>query len=185
MITVFKDQPKPSANAAPGSPGSHCIVAQPNQSANWRLNKQILIGIGILSIVIATGFTLVGAWVILPFAGLELLALSYALYRVCRNQNARHVLRFSDQQLIIEKGIDYPQQVWELDRSNTSLLVGRNKHPWDPIDISLCSTDPEGVVKQIPVGDFLNKADSKSLLAELKQQGLMIRSDSSYGHRKL
>ncbi len=58
------------------------IVAKPNQSATWRTNLWVLGMIAVPSLGAAIGFTLLGAWPILPFAGAELLALGFALYYV-------------------------------------------------------------------------------------------------------
>ncbi len=173
-------------HATPGfAGGSHCIVAQPNQSASWETNKQLLIGFSLFSCVIATAFSLIGAWMILPFAGLEMTALGGALYIVCRKLNLRHVLRIDEAVLIIEKGIGQPQHSWRFSKSACSILVERKHHPWDPISIAICGYDEQGALQQIPVGEFLNQADSQLLLETLKQQGLSIRSDSRCGHIEL
>ena len=47
------------------------IVAEPNRSASWEVNKMVLLAMCCLSGVIAGGFALLGAWPILPLAGLE------------------------------------------------------------------------------------------------------------------
>ena len=58
------------------------IIARPNQSATLNTNVQVLLALSIPVLGIAVVFALLGAWLILPFAGLELLALAAALYRV-------------------------------------------------------------------------------------------------------
>lgn len=178
MITVSADyHPEQVSRCA----GARSIIAQPNQSADWETNKQLLLGLGLLSGVIATGFTLVGAWLILPFAGLEMTALGGALYVVCRKLNMRHVLYFAGDQLVIEKGMRFPQRVWRLPRQAASIIVERQNHPWDPIKINLCCRDQQGAVEQISIGEFLNKEDSQLLLDALRRQGLAVRSDSDAG----
>ncbi|MEE8059209.1 MAG: DUF2244 domain-containing protein [Pseudomonadales bacterium] len=183
MITIFANN---NANyPALGYSGAPCIItqsiiAQPNQSASWQTNKQLILCLGIFSGVIATVFGLLGAWLILPLAGIEITALSGALYVVCRKQNLRHVLHFSGDQLVIEKGINHPEQVWQSSKQSTSIIVERQAHPWDPIKISLTCFNG-AVVEQISVGDFLNKEDSQQLLEVLRQQGLIVRNDSVSG----
>ncbi len=174
MITVSADYCP--AKIIPAE-GACSVIAQPNQSASWETNKQLLLGFSIFSGVIATAFSLIGAWMVLPFAGIEITALGSALYVVCRKLNQRHVLFFSADQLIIEKGIGYPQQVWNLPRQNTFISVERQPHPWDPIKLSLhCHRD--GNIETIPIGDFLNRIDSEQLLSTLREQGLAVRNDS-------
>ena len=178
MITVSADYHP--AQMAP-CPGAKTVIAQPNQSANWETNKQLIIGFGLFSGLVATGFSLIGAWMILPFAGLEITALGSALFIVCRRLNIRHVLYFSGDELFIEKGAKHPEQAWRLLKSDTQLIVERGNHSWDPLQISLYNSQSG----EIAIGDFLNQDDSKELLAALKVQGLRVRSDSHWGELTL
>lgn len=59
-----------------------CIVARPNCSLSARGMVRVVALIASFSLVVAIGFSLAGAWLVLPFAGLELLALGYAFYFV-------------------------------------------------------------------------------------------------------
>lgn len=153
------------------------VIAQPNQSADWNTNKQLLLGFSLFSGVIATAFSLIGAWMILPFAGLEITALGGALYIVCRQLNQRHILYFADDLLIIEKGTRFPQRAWQLPRQYTFIGVERQTHPWDPLRLTLyCHR--QGHCEAISIGEFLNREDSHHLLAALRRQGLTVRNDS-------
>jgi uncharacterized membrane protein len=51
---------------------------------HWRDTARFYAGIVIVSMGIATAFAMKGAWMILPFAGLEMAALGIALYVVAR-----------------------------------------------------------------------------------------------------
>ncbi len=159
-------------------PGARSIIASPNQSADWHTNKQLLLVVGLLSGTIATGFSLIGAWIVLPFAGLEMTALGSALYVVCRKSSQRHILHFAGEHLVIEKGMRCPQQVWQLPLRDTFISVERRRHPWDPLRLTLCC-DRDGRHESIPVGEFLNRDDSTRLLTLLRQQGLAVRNDST------
>ena len=50
------------------------IVVKPNKSSTWRANLDVRLAISMPSLGAAIGFTLLGAWPILPFAGAELIA---------------------------------------------------------------------------------------------------------------
>lgn len=174
MITVSTDYTP--ARTTP-LPGASSVIAQPNQSSNWQTNKQLLLGVGVFSGLIATGFSMIGAWMVLPFAGLEFTALGGALYVVCKKLNLRHIVHFCGDQLIIEKGIRFPQQVWRLPQQHCYVSVERRSHPWDPLRIAICC-QREGHSEIIAVGDFLNREDSDQLLDVLRQHGLRVRNDS-------
>jgi uncharacterized membrane protein len=149
------------------------LIAQPNRSASWRVNKFIIALFAIWWLAIAGFFAYLGLWPIAPFAGIEVGSLALALYYVCWKLQQRHVLRFREQQLILQKGAYYPRFTWQFARDAVSLSVEVQHHPWDPLKIFLCDRN-----EQIPLGNFLNKDDSKTLLALLRAQGLRVRNYS-------
>lgn len=141
------------------------IVAAPNHSASWQANKWVLIAMCCLSGVIAGGFALVGAWPILPFAGLEMLALTSALYYVCWKLRYRHVVTLEADKVRIHKGHYHPRQQWCFDRDNTTIQVMSQPHPWDAPQISLCNRG-----EQVSLGEFLSKEDTNTLLQLLRER---------------
>jgi len=139
------------------------IVAEPNRSASWDTNKFVLIAMCILSGIIALGFAAIGAWPILPFAGLEMLALGSSLYYVCWKLRYRHVITLDDNTLHVQKGHYYPRQQWQFKLDEAALSVTPEQHPWDGPRLSLYSKGEE-----IPIGEFLNREDSLKLLELLR-----------------
>lgn len=139
------------------------IVVEPNRSASWQTNKIVLILMCCLSGMIALGFAALGAWPVLPFAGLEMLALGSALYYVCWKLRYRHVITFGDGTIKIQKGHYYPRKEWEIAIDEAALSVTPEKHPWDGPSISLFSRGEE-----ITLGEFLNRDDSLELLSQLR-----------------
>ncbi len=148
------------------------IVAHPNRSASWRANQLVLLALSVPSLAIATGFALLGAWPILPFAGLELAALGGALYMVNWKLQYRHVITLTDDEVCIDKGFYVPRQRWRFRREHTGLLVRRERHPWDSPGISLQDRG-----EAVCVGEFLNRDDGLALLALLRRE-LQVRGDS-------
>jgi uncharacterized membrane protein len=149
------------------------LIVRPNRSASWRGNKFFIIAFSLWIGLIGCVFAAIGLWPILPFAGLEISALAGAMYYVCWKLQQRHVLRFRDGGLTLEKGFYYPRLTWHFARDAVSLSVEVQSHPWDPLKIVLCSRE-----EQIPPGNFLNNDDSRKLLSLLKEQGLNVRNYS-------
>ena len=139
------------------------IVAEPNRSASWQTNKVVLILMCCLSGGIALGFAALGAWPILPFAGLEMLALGSALYYVCWKLRYRHVITLQSDSVRIQKGHYYPKKSWDIPFDDAALSVTPEQHPWDGPTISLYNRGEE-----ISLGEFLNREDSLKLLSLLK-----------------
>jgi uncharacterized membrane protein len=145
------------------------IVAEPNRSASWRANLQVLVALSILSLGIAGGFAAVGAWPVLPFAGIEITALGCALYYVSWKLRYRHVITLRPDTLQIQKGHFHPRQQWRFNRADTALSVTPERHPWDGPLLHVYSRG-----ESVAVGDFLNREDSLKLLELLGKQRIRI-----------
>jgi len=159
------------------NPSSLMIVARPNCSASWRANQLFLLALAIPSLGIATGFTLLGAWPILPFAGLELLAVGSALYYVNWKLQYRHVITLNDDSVCVDKGFYAPRQRWTFPRQAIGLAIVPEQHPWEGPALSL-----QGTGESVSVGEFLNRDDSLKLAALLRQE-IRVGGHSACGNR--
>ena len=153
------------------------IVAQPNQSATWRANMAVLVCLAIPSLGIAIGFAFLGAWPILPFAGLELTALGSALYYVNWKLQYRHVITVSDDSVRIDKGYYAPRKSWKFKRQGTGLAITPEKHPWEGPELALHERG-----ESVRLGEFLNRDDCLKLMALLRQE-IRVDSHAAAGRR--
>lgn len=153
------------------------IVARPNQSATWSANVRMLLAVAVPSLVAAIGFALKGAWPILPFVGIELLALATALYYVQRKLQYRHIITLNGERLRVEKGFHRAQQTWRFQRNGTGLTVTQQKHPWDAPALALHDEH-----ERVELGEFLNREDSLKLLTLLRKE-LHVRADCTAAER--
>ena len=149
------------------------LIARPNRSANWRTNQWLIAIMGVWCSLIAMFFVALGLWPIVPFMGLEIIALAAGLYVVCWKLEQRHVLRFRADTLVIEKGNYRPRFSWQFSRATIFISVEVQAHAWDPLKIFLCSRS-----EQIAIGNFLNQDESNELLRQLRAQGLAVRNFS-------
>jgi uncharacterized membrane protein len=146
------------------------ITLRPNCSASWQSNQRILAAVLMVNVFFASGFVAMGAWLVLPFMGLELLLIWHVLRKVFSKLQLQQIVRLDSQKLLIESGHRYLEQRWQWPRQTCSVLVTVLPHPWDPLHISLSHCG-----EQIALGRFLNKDDSGRLLEELRKLGLPIR----------
>jgi uncharacterized membrane protein len=154
------------------------IIARPDQSATWRANLLLLLALAVPVLAIAVVFAALGAWLVLPFAGLELLALGSALYHVNWKQQYRHVITVSAESVSIAKGHYAPRQRWRFLRHSTRLTIITEQYPWDGPE--LCVNDPH---QSVTLGEFLNREDSLKLM-ELLQREIRVRSHSARSLRE-
>ena len=141
-----------------------CIEIRPNRSLSWREAKIVYGGIGFVCLCVALGFTAMGYWPVLPFAGLELLALGAAYYVVSLGAQRREVVRFSEHTVAVEKGRKNLDQSWQFARAWTRVILATPVVAWYPKRLLLRSHG-----KEIELGDFLNESERETLAAELRR----------------
>lgn len=148
------------------------MVMTPNRSFSWEQNKKVLWALGLWSASIALAFTLrVGAWPILPFAGLEILLLVCAFYYVSWKSNQQQVITFQKTNLRVEKGVYRPRQSWQLPKQETYLNVTLPNHQWEAKNLTLIYA-----AKHIPIGEFLSKSDINKAV-DIFSQYIQVRNN--------
>jgi len=81
-MPVFQEQ---------GSDGYRFII-RPNCALSWRITKLVLLFFSGCLVVVAAYFAALGAWLVLPFAGLELLVLAAGFYLNALAGHTREVI---------------------------------------------------------------------------------------------
>lgn len=81
---------------------TQCIT-KPNASASTESVFKLLLSLGVLSGLIAMGFLHVGAWMVLPFAGLELVLVVLAFVVVLRHSSDYEKITFVENHIEIEQ----------------------------------------------------------------------------------
>jgi len=79
------------------------IIARPNRSLSAQGMVRVVALIASISLMVGLGFSLVGAWMVLPFAGLEVLALAYAFYFINCHADDYESITIEGDSLAVEK----------------------------------------------------------------------------------
>ena len=140
------------------------LTLKPNRSISWKGNLIFLLLISTPILIIAFGFLYVGAPIILPFAGLEILIVLFASYYVYQKTNKQEIITISPEKLIIEQGKFRPETSIEFIREWAYVFVERAKHPWYPVHIVISSKG-----QRVPVGEFLTDDDKKILIEKMDE----------------
>jgi len=149
-------------------PGGTRLLLTPNRSLSWKDNVRIWIGLVVLSAIIGIGWALAGAWVILPFAGLELIAVAAGIYITSRDCQRKEVLTMEGDNILLEKGRKQRNAQWSLPRPYTRLQLNEPVHPFAPAKLFLSHRD-----HRVPLGGFLNVEDTQRLIETLESHGLI------------
>jgi uncharacterized membrane protein len=146
------------------------IILSPNCSASWPDNVRIFKAILTFNAICGLFFIAHGAWLVLPFMGLELMFFYLILSSTFRKLQIRQIVSVNPQNLRISLGHKTCEHQWQWPRQNSCVLVTELPHPWDPLQISISHCG-----EYVCVGGFLNKDDSRKLLSALRKSGLPVR----------
>ena len=139
------------------------FVLKPNRSLSWTQAKVCFAVISGVCLVVATGFTLLGLWPILPFAGLELAILGYCFYSCARRAEHKEVVTISEQTVAVEAGRHKPEKHWDFPRAWTRVRIQRPSVPWYPSRLILGSHG-----RGVEIGGFLNEEEKRGLATKLQ-----------------
>jgi uncharacterized membrane protein len=145
------------------SPASWRIVLFPNCSISWR--ELVLFYVFTCLVLLAIGifFTLQGMWLVLPFSGLEMLALGYALYLTSRKVYRKEVITLDRRRTRVEKGVQQVCESWEFETSWVRLVDERSGNRGERRKLALGSHG-----NYVEVGEFLDKSEKDRLAFQLK-----------------
>lgn len=92
------------------------IIARPNNSLSPEDSLKLVVVLAIIAFVVALSFVHIGAWLVLPFAGLELAAFAYAFYYVYLHSGDFESIAIEDDRIIVEKRSFRETRVTEFQR---------------------------------------------------------------------
>ena len=143
--------------------GAYRIVLSPNCSIRWRDLVLFYIFTCVIALAIGIFFTQQGLWFVLPFSGLEMLALGYCLYLTSRKVYRQEVITLDTDRTRVEKGVRRIDRSWEfettwlrfVDESRGPKKRGRR-----------LAIGSHG--NYVEVGDFLDHSEKDALAFQLK-----------------
>ena len=138
------------------------IEISPNYSLRgW--NRIIFLGsLAFICLSIGIFFLIMGAVLVLPFAGLEVILVLTCFYLSFRWSQQKEIIYISNDKIKLEKGRLFKEKTWEEFRSFVVLEVERNQHNSD----EFCF---QSKGKRFYFGSFLNDDDKLILKNELKR----------------
>jgi uncharacterized membrane protein len=79
------------------------IIVKPNNSLSPEASVKLLLALVVVVLVIALAFTNMGAWLVLPFAGLEIIAFAYAFYYIYLHSDDFESITIEVDNVVVEK----------------------------------------------------------------------------------
>ena len=139
------------------------VTFKPNSALSAVSKQRVVILLSVIPCVIGIAFCFLGAWLVLPFVGLEIVALAYAFYYVNRHEADYESISIDGDSLLVERcvGEDVSQQVinpyW--------VKVVQHELPNGELHLFLQSHG-----KEIEIGRYLTRKQRELLVGQLRQR---------------
>lgn len=143
--------------------GGQVIVLRPNIALRWR---QTLLVYGLMAFTclsVAIGFAAMGFWPVLPFAGLEVALLGWALNVSAHRALECELVIIRDGRIEIQQGRRRPERCWVFESYWAEVVFEPPVHRWYPSRLLLrCRGE------QVELGRFLQDEERHDLARKLK-----------------
>lgn len=138
------------------------LVVSPNLSMSWRANLMLAAAIAIICLGTGAVWAYFGLWLVLPFAGLEVLFVTLCLYLTVRKLSRKEVITIGAEEIKVEWGLYEPQQSVTLPRHWSKLQYQCDESPFEVGSLSLGAHG-----KFYPLGTSLGREEKRTLYREL------------------
>lgn len=138
---------------------------QPNCAMSWRWTKRVFLGVMLCIAAFSAYWVSIGAWLVLPFFGLELLVLGFGLYISALAGSTREVVQIDGAEVRILRGRGQLKEVARLPRYWTRVVLTQDPKGWYLSRLQLRSHG-----KQIEIASKLVESERQDLADELGRQ---------------
>lgn len=139
-----------------------CYVLRPNRSLSWRQNLMVFAGLCMVTLTLVIPLVAMGFWLVLPFAGLELLVVGIGLYCVICRCHECEVICIAADSIRIERGRRGPRQRWVLARTWAQVVLKDCPRQWYPSRLLIRAHG-----RTVEVGRFLVEEERLQLARDL------------------
>lgn len=148
------------------------ITLTQNRSASMQQTHLLILFVTFFILLIGIGWTFFGAYLVLPFAGLEIGLFTYFMYKVCSNCHERQVVMINNDKVKVQSGKFEIERTVTFERTDTVVLVTQPELPNDTIGLKISDSRT-----RFELGAFLDHGDKAKTRSALKAAGLREISD--------
>lgn len=145
--------------------GSDCRwIIRPNRSLSMRGALLFLCGIGLLTLVIGVRYAMLGAWLILPLQGLEMILLVTVMVMLMRSQDRSETIRVRGDEVQVVKRDRKQLREWTFSRYWARVILQPGAIEWYPSRLLIRSHG-----RELEIGSCLVETERQQLAKDLKQ----------------
>lgn len=146
------------------------VTFKPNSALSAIGKQKVVLLLTVIPCVIGIAFCFLGAWLVLPFVGLEIAALAYAFYYINQHETDYESISINGDNLLVERCVGenvsrqiinpYWVKVIQHELSNGELRLYLQSHG-----------------KELEIGHYLTRKQRELLASQLKQRtGILNKS---------
>jgi uncharacterized membrane protein len=145
------------------------VTFKPNSSLTASSKLRVILFLSVIPSLIGIGFSMIGVWLVMPFVGLELVALAYAFYYINAHENDYESITIEGEKLEIKTCYrgevknkilnPYWTKLVQRELANGELELGLMSHG-----------------KEIVVGKYLTRDQRQTIAEQLKKRIHSYRS---------
>ncbi len=139
------------------------LIVTANRSMSWKANMYLAASLGIICMGVAIAMATYGLWMVIPFAGLEIVFIVGCLYCTLKRLSRQEVITVNNEAITVEWGYNTPDVTVNLPR-RWSRLSYRCKD--SVFEVGELSVSAHG--KSYCLGGCLNRQEKKALYGELQ-----------------
>ena len=139
------------------------LIVTANQSMSWRANLYLAASLGAVSMGIAIAMATFGLWMVIPFAGLEVIFVVTCLYLTLKRLSRQEVITVDNEAIKLEWGYNRPDTVVNLPRRWSRLSYQCKDSVFEVGELSVAAHG-----RRYSLGKCLNKEEKKALYGELQ-----------------
>ncbi len=138
------------------------MIVQANQSMSWKANMWLAASLGVVCFGIAFAMAAFGFWMIIPFAGAEVIFIVFCLHWTIHRLSRKEVITVEPDAVRLEWGYKEPDICVDLPREWSRL---KYHCPDSPFEVGQLTLGAHG--KHYVLGKCLGREEKKTLFTEL------------------
>ena len=139
------------------------LIVTANQSMSWKANLYLAASLGVICMGVALALATFGLWMVIPFAGLEIVFIIVCLYMTLKRLSHQEVITVDNEAIKLEWGYNQPDVTVNLPRRWSRLTY---KCKDSVFEVGELSVSAHG--KRYSLGSCLNREEKKALYSELQ-----------------
>lgn len=139
------------------------LIVKANQSMSWRANLYLAASLGFICMGVAIALATFGLWMVIPFAGAEIVLIVVCLYLTLKRLSRKEVITVDNEAIKLEWGYNQPDVTVNLPRQWSRLRYHCADSPFEVGDLSVSAHG-----KRYALGRCLNREEKKALYTELQ-----------------